>query len=1049
MKSLSESSVRPEKELSQHLKALLKLAGITEEDEEELLRGSRYYRIPVYSKAKKEGFFIDMESMVGPDNVLPKHLHAGIDSFLNSVFKKTNVEVSFTQDDLEKWYENIMNVFMDYYYGSQSQGMKKGLRAFRSGRDSASSNEDEEIRSIFSSLSVKRRSNRVDSPSDNSSPFGMLSFRMGDVDYAILPFEEEMLYEPLKKIVKGGERPTMRDFERVLDLFQGRPFRLHGAINLIENSVKIPTSMGLPIRMLHVLPILASVEGVIKPEIRSSETKVDIKLHPSITTTHLKRVEIWLPFLSTGVESTRTVALNIPFNSQLTIKTDVTPKTFKWSVQVPEHKHRLISIHTLPMTFVTELDNWMQTRMPSMKSVENQELIHRARHIENTYGSHNFDLPLKVYGEVHWPNRMSYEEVIQTIFTSENQLTIEFLPQGETPREIVFSGEAQFFADQTERTQHRELKQFYKKSKFDESSEKHYDSSSEEGESSEKFDKFLDEYEPRKMYNHFINLEVKTLGSRKEKMARVELEGSCDEKLRFCKAQVQMRRSPLFEESREWTMKTQMKALMPEYVHDFSEYEDRRSDKQHKFVCNIETQWGSERQQTIQVNVNGEQVRSKEWAEKINKIEKRQGSDSPKLREQMKRKVAFLNKYDISLQYGHLEQSTVNFANWASTIIKNWNWWNTQISLKDSREKQITATIVIDPITHEHVNVTLKTPMEIIRITPMSLPMKIKPFKLVKPGQQPIESFTDIISSYATESRPECKVDSRKVNTFDDVSFKAPLTKCYTVLAKDCSSERPRFAVMMKKLNNKDKKLQVVLNGDKIEVHPENDKLIVKVNGRREQDYETLRSYGIDYSEDMCRISNKDITVRFDGEQVWIKISPFYKNRQCGLCGHYDDNTEDEYRMSDNEFASDIKSFHKSYSYQDNECREDFEDTHRREEYSPITDSNEYHERDEEYEQRRRRTNENYETEPIERTEVMEHSHKICFSIKPVKACPEGSYAKETKEHKTSFTCYDRTSTEARRLLRQARRDNEPIEVPSEKASFVQQLRVPTTCVVY
>jgi hypothetical protein len=309
-----------------------------------------------------------------------------------------------------------------------------------------------------------------------------------------------------------------------------------------------------------------------------------------------------------------------------------------------------------------------------------------------------------------------------------------------------------------------------------------------------------------------------------------------------------------------------------------------------------------------------------------------------------------------------------------------------------------------------------------------------------------------LVSNYATESRPECKVDSRRVNTFDDVTFKAPITKCYTALAKDCASERPRFAVLMKKLSGQDKKIKVILNGDVIEVEPKSshkNKLEVTINGKVEQDYEKLREYGIELNTDMVRISNKDITVRFDGEQAWVKISPFYKNKQCGLCGNYNDNSEDEYRMADNEFASDIKSFHKSYSVQDDECRSDFEETQRREEYEPITNSREYYERDNEYEQRRQRTNENYETEPVERTEVMEHSHKICFSIKPVKACPAGSYAKDTKEHKTSFTCYDRTSTEGRQLLRQARRDNEPIEVPSDKASFVQQLRVPTTCVVY
>jgi len=1056
MKFLSDSPVRMEKEMSQHLKALLKMAGITEEDEEELLRGSRYIRIPIFSQAKKEGMFLDLESMVGPDNVLPKHIHANLDSFLNGIFKKSNVEISFTQEDLEKWYENVMNAYYDYYYGSSSSNKKTGLRAFR--RTTSSEETNEESRSIFSSLNVKRRNQRLDSDRSDS-PYGMFSFRMGDIDYAIVPFEEEMLFEPIKKIVADGQRPTMRDFEKIVE-YLSRPFVVHSAMNVMENSVKIPTSMGLPIRMVHVLPILASVEGQIKPQISSNSYKLDIKLHPMMTLTHFKRIEIWTPIQISGVETSRTLAVNIPLRSELNINTD---RTFKWSIQVPEQKHRLVSVHTLPVTFIAEPESIWQLRLPLVKSIENQELIHRSRHIEKIYGQENFELPLHIKGELHYPQRMSYEDIVNVLLASENHLVVDFSPSSEAPREIVIEGEGMLFNpssnSDSERSQHREhFKSFYSKSKFDDEMDKHFEDESSE-EDDVRMGKFLDKFEPRKMYEHQLKLKVMTVGGRKAKQAQVEIRGSCDDNVRFCKARLEILRSPLFEERGDWTFKAQGQALMPEYEQSWEDYEDRRndrdneerkrSDKQQKLVSSLECEWGSERKQTIRLNINGEKARNQEWNQKISEIEKR--IDGPKLREQMKRKIAFLNKYDLSAQHSNLEPSTINFFNWASTILKNWNMWNTQVELKNTRgdSKQVVATIVIDPLTHEHMNITLKTPMEIIRITPLSLPMKMKPFKLVRPGQQSIESFTDIVSNYATESRPECKVDSRKVNTFDDVTFKAPLTKCYTVLAKDCSSERPRFAVMMKKTSGQEKKLKMINGKDNIEVESDNGKLIVKINGKHENDHETLRDFGVEKSEEMVRINTKDITVRFDGEQVWIKLSPFYKNKQCGLCGHYDDNTEDEYRMSDNENAKDIKSFHKSYSLQDNECRPDLEETHRREEYEPITDSYERYERDGEYKQRRSRINENEETEPIERTEVIEHSHKVCFSLKPVKTCPQSSYPKETKEQKVSFTCYDRSSTEARQLLRQVRRYNEPVEVPSEKASFVQQLSVPTTCVVY
>jgi hypothetical protein len=1045
MKSYSESPIRMERELAQHLKALLKMAGINEEDEEVLLKGSRHYRIPIYSRAQKEGIFMDMESIVGPDNVLPKHLHLELDSFLNGIFKKSNIELSFTQEDLENWYDNIMNVFMDYYYGDFTS-KKSSLRGYRTSRSDSTEN-DQDFKTIFSSLSIKRRS-WTDSSDSSNSPYAMLSFRLGDVDYAIFPFEEEILPEPLKKIVQGS-RPSLSDFEK---LIESRPFSIHIATNLLENSVKIPTSMGFPIRMLHVLPILSSINGQIRPKISLSEVKVELKVHKQLTVTHLKRIEVWSPIINTGLETTRTGALNLPLQTELTVNLDTTPKTFKWSVKVPEHEFKMLSFHSLPITFVSEQE-WMQQRTPVVKRLENKELMHRVKHIEQVYGHKNFDLPIKVSGEIHIPHRYTYEDIVNMLMTTENHINVEFRPSSEMPREIVLIGEATLFGQSSDRDSdrmsHREsFKSFYTKSKFDDEMDQYYENDEDD---EQKFDKFLNEYEPRKMYQHMTKLILKTVGGRRDKMAHIELRGSCDNKLRVCKAQVEMKRSPLNEESREWTLKTNIQAVLPEKVHDIDEYQEKTSTKQHKFVCTIDSDWGSDRKQQISLNINGERIRNKYWSEKIREIEKHDRYDMPKLREQMNRKVAFLNKFDVAVQYKNVLPTTQNFFNWGKAILKSWNFWNTEVEFKNNRESQILATIVIDPLTHEHVNVTLKTPTETIRVNSFSLPMKVKPFKLVSPGQSSVDSFTDIVRSYATESRAECKVDSRKVRTFDDVTIKAPLTKCYTVLAKDCENESPRFAVLMKKINNQDKKLKVFTNGDNIEIEPESqDKLVVKVNGRRINDYDSLRDYGVEYDPELVRIETRDFSVRFDGEQAWVRVSPFYKSSQCGLCGHYDDDTDDEYRMNNDELTSDIKAYHKSYSLQDDECRNDFEETQNREEYERIWDSREYYERDNEYQERRRLTNENNEMTPIEKTEVIEHSHKICFSVKPVKTCPEGSYPDKTKDQKVSFTCMDRTSTEARRLLSQARRYNEPVEIPSSsKNSFTQQLTVPTTCVVY
>jgi hypothetical protein len=706
----------------------------------------------------------------------------------------------------------------------------------------------------------------------------------------------------------------------------------------------------------------------------------------------------------------------------------------------------------------------MQQRSPVVKRIENKNLVHRAQHVEKVYGKRNFGMPLKIQGEVHTPHQIRYQDIVTMLMTTENHLHIEFQPEEDTPREIVLSGEGQFFQQNSEsRDSHRQLKGFHSKSSFDTEMDKYYE---EDGKDESRFNKFLDDYEPSKMYKHQLLVQLKTVGGKFEKQGQIEIEASCDNQHRVVKAQLMAQRSPLpyYEESSKWTLKTEVQAVLPDVHSSVQEYKREQGQKQQKFVAKINTEWGSERKQKIDLNINGEQARQQAWNEKINEVERLNTPESAKLRQQMIQKIAFLNKYDISANYENLHQQTTNTLSSLSAILKSWNFWNTQVEPRSARNQQrdgqLTATIVIDPMTHEHANITVKTPVEIIRIESLSLPIKAKPFKLVKPGQvqQSVDSFADIVRDYGVESRQECKVNSRKVRSFDDVIFKAPLTKCYSVLAKDCSrTENPRFAVLMKKIDGEDKAIKVLTKDrDTIEVESKNGKLIVKINGANEENEDTLEEYGIDYSKNLVRIADRDVTVRFDGEEATVKVNPSYKGKQCGLCGHYDDDSEDEFRMSNNELTSDLKSYHKSYSLVDSNCRADLEETHNKEEYKQVKNRRDWYDQDEEESEQQkqkgkgsRRTNENDETEPTEKTEVMEYNHKICFSVKPVKSCPEDSYPGQTKEMKVGFTCLDRSSSEARRLLRDARRTNRPIQLPSTKPSFVETITVPSTCVVY
>lgn len=123
---------------------------------------------------------------------------------------------------------------------------------------------------------------------------------------------------------------------------------------------------------------------------------------------------------------------------------------------------------------------------------------------------------------------------------------------------------------------------------------------------------------------------------------------------------------------------------------------------------------------------------------------------------------------------------------------------------------ELYVNLIIEPITQRFVNISLRTVSQAVRISSMQLPFRVRPFTLISAQDKPNHSALQMLTRYASESRPECSVDGRSVETFDQTKFASLITKCYSVLAKDCSSDQPKFSVLMKNLDNNGK--QKVLN---------------------------------------------------------------------------------------------------------------------------------------------------------------------------------------------------------------------------------------------
>lgn len=129
----------------------------------------------------------------------------------------------------------------------------------------------------------------------------------------------------------------------------------------------------------------------------------------------------------------------------------------------------------------------------------------------------------------------------------------------------------------------------------------------------------------------------------------------------------------------------------------------------------------------------------------------------------------------------------------------------------------------------------------------------------------------------------------------------------------------PQFVVLMKAIErgNKysQKKLKLLSPQMSVECQREtpnnhNSPIKCKINGKEEnnQQQQQLIQYNNNQKNDLI-INWDKLAVRFNGYKVWIKISSDYRNTQCGLCGHYDDasNDENELLMANNEIGNEGK----------------------------------------------------------------------------------------------------------------------------------------------
>jgi hypothetical protein len=407
----------------------------------------------------------------------------------------------------------------------------------------------------------------------------------------------------------------------------------------------------------------------------------------------------------------------------------------------------------------------------------------------------------------------------------------------------------------------------------------------------------------------------------------------------------------------------------------------------------------------------------------------------------------------------------------ASVYIPDRNEIDSMLSRKHS---SLMARVVID---HSY-NMTLITPEEQLEVTHWETdPEEIK---LARKPKTVMDLFSTSHDDYA-----QCTYKREKITTFDGQTVDIPMTTCYTVLAKDCADEsNPRFAVLAKKLskNGDELKVKFITRKKKFELYKSNSEMVIKADGERlvEKDFEQYHIRKIEASDMTIyeiKCPHAEAVLRFDGQKIVMKISDMYMNRQCGVCGHMNNDREDDFLKNDKTQAKSVKDFHLSYMYGEDECEPETIREYEREPTKPksrrrpdieSTDSSEARrpQRERENEKALKRQDENDNTDdsiederpernPMMKTHVVEKREDVCFSVKPALGCPEGFEPTRTEETKQNvkFLCLKRKSTDAQRYLREARNDIVDIENAvgsmSEQRYIEQKIEIPSRCVKY
>ncbi|VDM65885.1 unnamed protein product [Strongylus vulgaris] len=994
-----------------------------------------------------------MHNLFTKDSVLPKELLTTLDTILGGEWYKHFLQLGISQQNVDEILNKLLHKFEDM---DMEQLVVRGKRSnFYA--------PSEIFKRIYDKLHFVRRSH------DKEEPHVMLYIRYKDMDYAFLPIDVDTIPTFFKEMIRDGKL-ELDEIERLLAT--GTHFSKTGGLFFYEYVRKIPTTLGLPLVLTSKMPTVGTVHGQIKIEMepRESRTFDGLRLHlilkPKIATTHVVKATIMHPVVETGFKMLHSAMFDHPIE----IETEVTWRhqlRLKTIFRPLEHKKNVLHLQSRPVTFVRHMKKVSHAYLePQEVTVHLREHLYPVMSFENTYLK-RYGHKIIVTGTMHRPIVRRMESLLNPVLVGYNTIDVLVEPTEDITKEYVFTMEMEAFVP--ERMERPEFDKLFRTNdeffEIEKMEPRHREVRRNE------LTTYLRNFQIEKAYRHRLFCKLETVGQREKHEVKMELKAVCDNKYRFCRTNLYLHRTPFEKETHPWELRLDAQTVYPQIPRTIEELKRMFNREFHGI---IDVVWGNERRNTAFIRLQGEQTpEQKMWMEKFERKENM-------LTEMEKLRIASdRNLYKVMVRY-ELTPETEHYMHKLAMLCETWNMWNTEYKMVRNEDKVLRMQLEIEPLNRRTFDLFIETPEKRIVKRNLMLPFTLPTLNIHDMHLLENVDVRDVVRHVVKHNRAECVVKSKEVNTFDNLRLRTPLTTCYTILAKDCHNEEPRFVVMMKKImkDREEKAVKIVTPRDVYVLKMINNELVVKVNDKI-INHEELRRYRIEkIEENLYKIDIEDVVVLFDGYECNIKLSHMYKNMQCGICGHYDGEKWNDLRRADNEETEMVEDFHRSYIAKDEHCEIDEvefkkERNHRlekdlrnrnyrlreedelrdeyREDRRRYEDERELrHEKKEHYEEERYMTDyEEIERKPILRTHVIERESRVCFSVEPVRECPRDTVVKrgEEEEKEVEFVCLHENSI-TRRLLRQAREEVIPRHL-LEGERWMTTIRVPRMCTVY